>query len=109
MTFSCTPTVPHDVVVVAAFDHHADAGGGGRFAVDDADLVIDKVHVGEVREVAVEGLAQGGVEGVHRAVAFGHFVADCVADRSLTRRFGDRRRRRGSRRSRGTSAARSAA
>src|SRR5690348_17127830 len=34
------------LVVVAAFDDDADAGGGGGLAVDDADLVIDQVHVG---------------------------------------------------------------
>ena len=34
-----------DCVRVAAFDDHADAGGGAGFGVDDADLVVDQVHV----------------------------------------------------------------
>ena len=74
MMFSLTPTVPQTSSLVAAFDDHADAGGGAGFGVDDPDLVVDQLHVAKVREMPVQGLAQGGVEGVHRAVPFGHFV-----------------------------------
>ena len=39
-------------------------------------------------KAAVEGLAHGGVQGVDRAVALGHLVADLVADAELDRRLG---------------------
>ena len=64
--------------------------------VDDADLVVDQVHLAEARDSALEGLAQGGVEGVDRAVALAHGVLDVVADPELDRRLGQRRRRRAS-------------
>ena len=40
--------------------------------------------------MAVERLSQGGVQGVHRAVALGHFVPHFVADAELHRGFGRR-------------------
>ena len=82
MTFSETPTVPQTDVVVLALDHDADPGGGAGAGVDHADLVVDEVHLLEPREVPLEGLAQGAVEGVDRAVP----LADGVLD--TTRRRG---------------------
>src|SRR5262245_23584029 len=79
-----------DVVVVGRFDDHADAGGGAGFAVDDADFVVDQPHVAEAGEIAVEGLAHGGVEGVDGAVAFGDFEAFVAVDADFDGRFGDR-------------------
>ncbi len=40
-----------DVVFVLAFDQHADAGGGGGFGVDDADLIIDQPQLVQAREI----------------------------------------------------------
>ena len=111
MTFSLTPTVPQVLPsLVLAFDDDADGGGGAGVAVDDADFVIDQLHAAQVRKVPIERFSQGGVQGVHGAVALGHFVPHFVADAELDRGFGrglavaDRFRRR-----RGSAAARSAA
>ena len=45
MTFSLTPTVPQTAVVVLALDDDAHARGGAGPGVDDADLVIDQLHL----------------------------------------------------------------
>ncbi len=55
----------------AEFDDDSDFGGGGLSGVDDADFVIDEAEGIEGGEVLGEGAAEGVVEGVHRAVAFG--------------------------------------
>ena len=44
-------------------------GGGAAVGVDDADLVVHQLDLGELRVVGEERLADGGVERVHRAVA----------------------------------------
>ena len=88
MMFSLTPTVPQTSCSSRLSMVDAHAGGGAGFAVDDADFVIDKVHLAEVREGAVEGFSQGGIEGVHGAVAFGDFVADVFADAEFDGGFG---------------------
>src|SRR5262245_279877 len=79
-----------DILVVGGFDEDADAGGGAGFAVDDADFVVDQPHVAEAGEIAVEGLAHGGVEGVDGAVAFGDFEAFVAVDADFDGGFGDR-------------------
>ena len=50
MMFSLDADGAPDVVFVLAFDDHADAGGRGGLGVDHADLVIDQVQLGQVRE-----------------------------------------------------------
>ena len=111
MTFSLTPTVPQVLPSSSWLSMTTRTrGGGAGVAVDDADLVIDQLHAAEVREMAIERFSQGGVQGVHRAVALGHFVPHFVADAQLDGGFGRRaRRRRRFRRRRGSAAARSAA
>ena len=88
MMFSLTPTVPQTSCSSRLSIDDADAGGGAGLGVDDADLVVDQLHLGQVRKGAVQGLAQGGVEGVDRAVPFGHFVPHLVADAQLDRGLG---------------------
>src|ERR1043165_5546796 len=68
-----------DALVVARFDDDADAGRGARFAVDDANFVVDQAHILERRKIAGEGLAHRGIKGVDRAVALGHFEAILAA------------------------------
>ena len=78
-----------DRVVVLALDHDTDAGGGAGAGVDDADLVVDQLHLAEPGIVPLERLAEGAVEGVHRAVPLAHGVLDDVADLELDRRLGN--------------------
>ena len=103
MMFSLTPTVPQTSSSSRLSMTTRTRGGGAGVGVDDADLVVDQLHLGEVGRMPHQRLPQGGVEGVHRAVALAHGVLDRVADAELHRRLGDRRaRRRRSRRSRGS-------
>ena len=91
MTFSWTPTVPQVLPSSSWLSITTRTrGGGAGVGVDHADLVIDQLHAAEVREVTIQRLSQGGVQGIHGAVALGHFVPHFVADAELDGRLGDR-------------------
>src|SRR4051794_2966580 len=72
-----------DIVSILALDDDADPGGGPGPGVDDADLVVNELHLSESREVPFERLAQGPIEGIDRAVPFADRVLDVVADAEL--------------------------
>ena len=76
------------LVAVAGLDDHADAGGRPGPRVDDADLVVCQAHRRQVRVGGVQGLAQGAVEGVDRAVALSHGVLPCAVDAQFHRGLG---------------------
>ena len=76
-------------MIVLAFDEDADAGRRAGFGVDHPDLVIEQVHLPQAGEAAVERLAKRGVQGVHRAVALGHFVPQFAMHAEFHGRFGD--------------------
>ena len=46
------------------------------------------MQFGQVGEAAVKGLSHGGIEGIYRAVAFGHLVPDKLSDADFHGRLG---------------------
>ena len=88
MMFVSLPIVDHAAVAVARIDDDPGPGPGGRLAVEDAHLVVDEVDVVEHRVERAERLAQGGVEGVDRAVAVGRGVEHLAVHLDLDRRLG---------------------
>ena len=91
MMLQATPTVPHvsspsaDVIRTRVF-----AGGAARL-VEDAHLVVDQVHLPEVRVELLQGLPERVVQRVHRPVAGRGGVLgdplDLDADRRLRERL----------------------
>jgi len=75
--------------MVAGFDEDPDASSGPLGAVEDAHLVVDEAHRLELRVVGEEGLAQGGVHGVHGPVALRGGVHHLVPDPDLDGRLAD--------------------
>src|SRR3954452_5642432 len=59
------------VRAVRGVEQHARHGARRLLLVEDADLVVDELDVGEVRIGLRDGRAQGGVKRVHGAVALG--------------------------------------
>ena len=69
ITFSCTPDgVPLGLVVAGLHQHPGDRVGAVR-ALEDADLVVDQVELGQVGVGPLERGAQRPVERVDRTVA----------------------------------------
>ena len=69
--FSDTPMVVHTLSPSRGVDEHPGHGPGPLAGVEDPYPVVDQVDGGELGEVRADGLAQGRVEGVDRAVALG--------------------------------------
>src|SRR5690242_12588285 len=69
---------PHGFVVLA-FDHDPYACRSASPRVDDADLVVDELHLAESRKVAFERFAKRTVEGIDRAIAFADGMLDLLA------------------------------
>ncbi len=79
-----------DAVRAFEFDDDADFGGGGGGGVDDADFVVDEAKGVEGGVLGDEGVAEGVVEGVDGAVAFGGGVDFAAFDVEGERGLGER-------------------
>ena len=93
-TLPCTPTVVHEPLAVGRLDEHP--GDGVRAARlpralrgEQADLEVRQLDVREPRPRRRERRAQGGVEGVDRAVALARRDDPLAVDDELDRRLGD--------------------
>jgi hypothetical protein len=77
---------------VRRVDDDARLGSRRLLAVEDADLVVDQMDRVELRVEGAQGLAEGGVQGVDRAVAVGggveHLARDLDLDRGLGQKLG---------------------
>src|SRR5262245_51041657 len=76
-----------DVLRIAAFDDHAHAGGGPFAGVDDANLVIDKLHLLQPRIGRQECLPQRRVERVDGTVSLAHDMLDLAFHLQFDGRF----------------------
>ena len=86
--FSETPIEPHALVAVGGVEQHPGHGAGAVVLVEDADLVVGQLDVGEVRVQLGDRRAQGPVERVDRAVALGGADVALAVDPELDRRLG---------------------
>ena len=69
MMFSETPIEPQDSVAVGRVEQHPRDRAGAVVRVEDPDLVVGQLDLGEVRVQLADRLAKRLVERVHRAVA----------------------------------------
>ena len=88
MMFSETPIVPHSRLAVGGVEQDPGDRAGAVGFVEDADLVVGQLDVGEVRVAVGDRAAQGAVEGVDRAVALGDAHVALAVDLDLDRRLG---------------------
>ena len=98
MMFSETPIEPHESVPSAESSRTRVIGAGAVVGVEDPDLVVDELDVGEMRMQLADRVAQRPVERVDRAVALRRVDVAASVDPDLDRRLGlDAARRRASR------------
>ena len=71
MMFSETPIEPHDSVAVGRVEQHPRDRAGAVVRVEDPDLVVGQLDVGQVRMEIGDRVTERLVERVHRAVALG--------------------------------------
>ena len=88
MTFSETPIEPQTSWPSEASMQHARRRAGAVRLVEDADLVVDELDVGQVRVDLADRVAQRAVERVDRAVALGGADVALAVDPDLDRRLG---------------------
>jgi hypothetical protein len=76
------------LLAVGRVEQHARHRAGALGLVEDADLVVDELDVGEVRVDLGDRRAQRGVQGVDRAVALGGAHVALAVDPDLDGRLG---------------------
>ena len=91
MMFASAPAVSHVPVSCPVSMITRVRAAGGRLAVEDADLVVDQVHLVERGVERAQRLAQRQVERVDRPVAVGGGVQHLAVDLDLDAGLGARR------------------
>ncbi len=67
------------VAVAPALDHHSHVGGGFILGIDHPHLVIRQMDARYFREVVLKRFPQSAIQGIDRAIAFGHAMLDLLA------------------------------
>ena len=88
MMFSETPIEPHASWPSDGVEQHPGDRAGAVVGVEDADLVVGQLDVGQVRVELADRVAERPVERVHGPVALGRADVAPTLDPDLDRRLG---------------------